>query len=50
MNLNWRSRELEIGEADSQVKITGMGWIRLALYLVLSLALLLALATLPHPW
>lgn len=41
---------MEIGETDSRVRTTRMGRMRLALYLVLSLALLLALATLPHPW
>jgi hypothetical protein len=28
----------------------GMAWLRLVLCLILSLTLLLALATLPHPW
>lgn len=41
---------MEIGETNSPVRTSRMGWIRLALYLVVSLALLLALATLPHPW
>lgn len=41
---------MEIGETDSHVHTTKMGRIRLALYLVVSLVLLLALATLPHPW
>jgi hypothetical protein len=41
---------LEIGETDSQVQTGGMGWRRLVMYLILSLALLLVLATLPHPW
>ena len=50
MNWNWRSRKLEIGEADSPVRASRWGWKRLALYLVVSLMLLLALAALPHPW
>jgi hypothetical protein len=41
---------LEIGETDNQVRPNRMAWIRLALYLLVSLVLLLALATLPHPW
>jgi hypothetical protein len=34
---------------EGQVQ-TGPGWLRLLLSLIVSVALLLALAALPHPW
>lgn len=45
LNSNWKSKKLEIGEPDSRQSIR-----RLTLGLIISLGLLAALATLPHPW
>ncbi len=36
--------------AEGQVRASGLGRLRLLLSLIVSLALLLALAALPHPW
>jgi len=50
LNLNWRSRRWVIGEVDDRAQISTSAWIRLALCLAVTLALLLVLAALPHPW